>query len=91
MPLVTRVRRVRAPDGSHEHLAGVCTAEGVYFSRIDVASSIESGEEWWAVRDGVRARIRTVPACSFPGCATVYLTTAPDHTPATDLELLPAC
>lgn len=91
MPVVTRVRRVQAPDGGHEHLAGVCTAEGVYFSRFDVAIAIEAGEEWWAERDGARARIRPASSCPFPGCSTPYLTTAPDHTPVTDLERLPPC
>ena len=91
MPVVTKVRRVRAPDGRHDHLAGVCTAEGVYFSRYDVATAIESGEEWWTERDGARARIHTAVSCPFPGCATPYLTTAPDHIPANDLEQLPGC
>jgi hypothetical protein len=91
MQVVTRVRRVQAPDGGHEHLAGVCTAEGVYFSRFDVAIAIEAGEEWWAERDGARAKIRPASSCPFPGCSTPYLTTAPDHNPATDLEQLPAC
>ena len=91
MPIVTRVRRVRAPDGRHEHLAGVCTAEGVYFSRYDVAIAIEAGEDWWLERDGVRARIQRAPSCPFPGCATPYLTTELDHGPLNDLERLPAC
>ncbi len=91
MPVVTRVRRVRASDGGHEHLAGVCTAEGVYFSRFDVADAIEAGEEWWSEGDGARVKIRRAPSCPFPGCSTPYLTTAPDHTPANNLEQLPDC
>ena len=91
MPIVTRVRLVRAPDGGHDHLAGVCTAEGVYFSRYDVASAIDAGEEWWTERDGVRARIRKAPACPFPGCATPYLMTDQGRTPAAELEQLPGC
>lgn len=91
MPVVTRVRRVSAPDGQHEHLAGVCTAEGVYFSRIDVAMAIASGEEWWSERNGSRARIRAVAHCPFPGCATPYLTTEANHDPTNNLEHLPLC
>jgi len=91
MPVVTKVRRVRAPDGRHDHLAGVCTAEGVYFSRYDVATAIESGEDWWSERDGARARIRKAPSCPFPGCAAPYLTTAADPGNGNDLELLPIC
>jgi hypothetical protein len=91
MPVVTRVRRVRAPDGRHDHLAGVCTAEGVYFSRHDVASAIDAGDEWWSECDGARVRIHRADSCPSPGCVRPYLTTAPDHTPANDLERLPNC
>ena len=91
MPIVTRVRRVRAPAGGHDHVAGVCTPEGVYFSRYDLLAAIDAGEEWWTERDGVRARIRTTPTCPFPGCATRYMTTDPDEGPSNALEELPDC
>ena len=91
MPIVTRVRRVRAPAGGHDHVAGVCTAEGVYFSRYDVLAGIDAGEEWWADRDGARARIRSAQTCPFPGCATPYLTTDPGLTTDNALEQLPDC
>lgn len=87
---MTRVRRVRAPAGGHDHLAGVCTAEGVYFSRYDILAAIEAGEEWWTERHGMRSRIRAIATCPFPGCATPYLTTA-GHKLGNTLEQLPDC
>jgi hypothetical protein len=92
MPVVTRVRKVQAPDGEHQHIGGVCTSDGSYFSRHDVARSLDSGEEWWSESGGTRARIRKAPFCPVPGCLTFpYLTTAPDHTSANNLENLPGC
>ncbi len=92
MPVVTRVRMVQAPEGKHEHIAGVCTVEGTYFSRQDVAGAIDAGEEWWTEAGGTRARIRKAPYCPVQGCLTFpYLTTAPDHTPTNNLENLPTC
>jgi hypothetical protein len=82
---------VPSPDGGHQHLAGVCTADGVYYSRQEVAASIEAGLAWWTERDGERAVIRTAASCPFPGCVRPYLTTAPDHAPMSDLERLPNC
>jgi hypothetical protein len=92
MPVVTRVRKVRAPEGQHEHLAGVCTAEGSYFSRQEVASSLDAGEEWWSEGGGTRTRIRKASFGPVQGCLTFpYLTTAPDHSPANNLENLSRC
>jgi hypothetical protein len=89
MPVVSRVRWVTAADGAHEHLAGVFTTVGVYYSRHDVAIAIDSGEDWWCEADGRRARIRTTDTCSYAGCQTTYLTTAPDRS-TLDLEQLPS-
>ena len=92
MPVVTRVRKVQAPDGKHEHIDGVCTSDGSYFPRKQVASAIAAGEEWWTEGGGRRARIRRAPYCPVPGCLTFsYLTTAPGHTVANNVENLPRC
>ena len=92
MPVATRVRKVRAPGGEHEHIAGVCTVVGAYVSRQDVASSLDAGEEWWSEGGGTRARIHKAPYCPVPGCLTFpYLTTAPDHTATNNLENLLRC
>jgi hypothetical protein len=92
MPVVTRVRKVQAPEGRHEHIAGVCTVDGSYFSRQEVASSLDAGEDWWSEGGGTRTRIRKAPYCPVQGCLTFpYLTTAPDHTPTDNLEHLPTC
>ena len=92
MPVVTRVRKVQAPEGRHEHIAGVCTVEGSYFTRQEVASSLDAGEDWWSEGGGTRTRIRKAPYCPVQGCLTFpYLTTAPDHSPANNLEHLSRC
>lgn len=92
MPVVMRVRKVQAPDGRHAHIGGVCTADGSYFSRQHVAGAIDAGEEWWSEGGGTQARIRKAPFCPVQGCLTFpYLTTAPDHTAANNLENLPGC
>ena len=92
MTVVTRVRHVQAPDGTHDHLGGVCTAEGVYYSRYDVADAIDAGETWWSEGDGTRVLIRKAPFCPVPGCLTFpYLTTAEDDQSPSSLEQLPAC
>lgn len=72
---------------------GVCTADGTYHLRNEVAVAIEGGEEWWTDGgDGLRARIRKAPYCPYSDCLTFpYLTTAPDHSRANDLENLPRC
>lgn len=92
MPLVTGIRMVQAPDGRHEHIGGVCTAEGVYFSRDDVASGIELGEEWWVGDEGPRVHIRIARTCPSPGCRTSpYIEADTDATPRYELENLAGC
>ncbi len=92
MPQVRGVRWVLAADGTHEHIAGVCTAERVYFSRDDVASRIELGEQWWVGNDGPRARIRTARRCPSPDCGVeTYIATDSEDAPAFELENLPVC
>ena len=92
MPVVTGIRMVQAPDGRHEHIGGVCTAEGVYFSRDDVVSGIELGEEWWVGTDDPRARIRITWRCPSPGCRTEpYIEASPEATPTYELEKLAPC
>jgi hypothetical protein len=92
MPRVKGVRWVLAADGTHDHIAGVCTAEDVYFSRDDVVNRIEQGEQWWFGSDGTRARIRTARTCPSPGCgASSYITTDSADTSTYTLENLPVC
>ena len=92
MPIATRVHKEPSADGSHEHIEGVCTVYGTYVSRVYVARRIEIGDAWYSSADGVSARIRRIPRCPHARChATPYLTTAPDHTRANNLENLPRC
>lgn len=92
MPTVTRVRKERSADGGHEHIGGVCTTDGAYFTRSYVAARIDAGEAWWSSGGGQLARIKKITYCPRPAClASPYITTAPDHTTANNLENLPTC
>jgi hypothetical protein len=92
VPIVTRVRKELSTDGTHWHIEGVCTAEGQRYSRADVAARIDGGESWLSRGGGTDVPIRTTVSCPMPPCAaSPYLTTAPDHTAANNLENLPRC
>jgi len=90
--VVTRVRKQWSVDGSHRHIVGVCTDDGVHWRRIDVARSIDAGDVWRTSADGHDAIIRTTAYCPHPGCvATPYLQTRPDTNGKDSLENLDEC
>jgi len=92
MRTVNRVRKELSSDRSHEHIEGVGTVEGAHYTRAELAASIDSGEAWYAVGAGQAARIKKVSYCPRPACmARPYITTAPDHTAANNLENLARC
>ena len=94
MPTVTRVRWQRAHDPQpHEHIAGVCTANGRYYTRGQVVDGINRGESWVTAGGGPTALIRELTHCTVVhGClATPYITTAPNDTDANNLDNLPPC
>lgn len=92
VPTVTRVRKQLSADGTHWHIEGVCTEDGTHYSRADVAARIDGGESWSSSAGGAETRIRTIVSCPMPPCsASPYLTTAPEHTAANNLENLPRC
>lgn len=92
MPTVTRVRKEQSQDRGHEHIEGVCTADGTHSTRAHVASRIDAGELWSSQGGGQMARIRKITFCPRPAClASPHITTAPDHTTANNLENLPRC
>jgi Protein of unknown function (DUF3892) len=78
--------------GRHEHIAGVCTSDGVYRTRANVVESLRTGNAWETSAQGSRAKIREVTFCPRPGClATPYITTDRDPSSADNLENLPRC
>ena len=92
MPTVTKVRKERAGDGSHEHIAGACATDGTYWTRAQVTASIDAGSIWYSSGGGSTARVRKIAHCPAWACpATPYITTDPDHTTANNLENLPRC
>jgi hypothetical protein len=77
----------------HEHIEGVCTTSGTHFTRREVVDSMRRGEGWMTRGpDGSSAVIKPMNTCPVTGCpATPYITTAPDHTTANNLDNLPRC
>ena len=76
----------------HEHIAGVCTSDGVYHSRMEVVQSLRMGNVWETLAEGSRARIREIALCKVPGCATTpYITTDRDASAIDNLDNLPRC
>ena len=45
MPVVTRVRKERSSDGTHEHIAGVCTMENYYYTRAQANTFSSTNQE----------------------------------------------
>ena len=90
--MVTHTRKEASADGTHEHVAGVCTTVGTYFTRAEVVSGIDRGETWLTSGGGSTARIKKISYCPRTGCyLSPYITTAPDHTTANNLDNLPPC
>ncbi|XYH94656.1 DUF3892 domain-containing protein [Sorangium sp. So ce1128] len=91
---VTKVRKqtVTNKDGtSHEHIVGVVTNIGIFYTNKAVVDSIDAGHDWYTEVDKEpRAKIKKLKSCSRSGCThSPYLTTNPDHTTRNNLENLP--
>lgn len=92
MKTVTKVRKETSTDGTHRHIEGVCTSDGTHHTRAHVVDSINAGEAWYTSGGGSQARIKPLTYCPAQGCpAKPYITTAPDHVTANNLENLPPC
>lgn len=93
MPTVVGVRKESSADGTHQHIAGVCTDIRLYCPRAEVVAGIDRGEAWSTKGpDGSQATIKKLRFCPAPACmVTPYITTAPDHTTRNNLDNLPAC
>lgn len=87
---VTKVRKERSSDGSHQHIEGVITTAGVHFTRREVVASIDAGSTWQTSAGGYTAIIRKLTYCPRAKCyATPYISTNPDSTKQDNLENLP--
>lgn len=92
MPTVTRVRKERSADGTHKHIAGVCTTDNYYYTRAQVVAGLDAGASWQTSGGGRYARIKKTASCPHGSCPlTPYITTAPDHTTQNNLDNLPSC
>jgi hypothetical protein len=78
-------------DEAHDHIVGVVTSGGVYYSNAEVVASLRVGKVWVTrVADAPPARIRPMVYCPVTVCMhRPYLTTAPDHSERNNLEGLP--
>ncbi len=87
---VTKQRKERSADGSHQHIEGVITTAGVHYSRGQVVASIDAGSTWQTSAGGYTAIIRKLTHCPRANCnATPYISTNPDSTKQDNLENLP--
>ena len=78
--------------GKHEHIQGVCTDSGTYYRRNQVVDSLDAGDSWKTLADGLSARIRKLSGCRHPGCRmTPYITTDADDRAPNNLDNLPRC
>jgi hypothetical protein len=87
----TRVRKERSADGTHEHIAGVCTGT-TYWTRRQVVDSISSGDAWYTDAGGSNAKIEPINYCPRGAClATPYIRTNPNGIGKDNLENLDRC
>ena len=93
MPVVVRVRREPADDGSHRHIVGVLLREGGFRTIQQVIMGISRGEVWRTQgTGGASARIRQADCCPADHCELgPCLSTAPDHSAASNIDALRAC
>lgn len=90
--IVTRVRKETSSDGTHKHIAGVCTSNGTYYTRQQVVDSIDAGNTWKTSADGYEAVIRKRAYCPVATClAKPYIETNRDSTKKDNLENLDPC
>jgi hypothetical protein len=90
--IVTRVRKELSADGTHRHIAGVCTSASIYYARKQVVDSINAGDLWKTSAGQYQATITVMGYCPAAGClATPYIKTDPDSTGRDNLENLPEC
>jgi Protein of unknown function (DUF3892) len=90
--VVTQVRKELSADGTHEHIAGVCTQDGTYHTRREVVERIRAGETWMTSAAGYEAEIEPIVYCPQPNClATPYIRTRPYSTRKDNIENLDPC
>lgn len=90
---VTRVRVEQAEEGGHhEHIVGVCTDNGTFYTRQEVVDSIKTVNTWRTLAAGDYATIRPLRYCTHLGCmASPYIATYADDAAKNNLDNLPRC
>lgn len=91
---VNRVHKVPSSDGVHQHIGWVCREDGGGTATpAEVIASMDRGNDWRTrASDGTTAKIKPLTFCPASGCLhKPYITTAPDHSAANNLDNLPPC
>lgn len=92
MPRVTRVHKEASSDGTHKHIAGVCTDDNYYYTRAQVVASLDAGQLWESYGGMRKAPIEKIRFCPARDCLlSPYIRTVPDSYAADNLDNLPAC
>jgi len=90
--IVTHVRKELAADGTHEHIEGVCTEDGTFFTRREVVEGIRAGETWKTSAAGYEIEIEPIVYCPQPNClASPYIRTRPYSARKDNIENLDSC
>jgi hypothetical protein len=90
--IVAWVRKERSTDGSHRHIEGVCTGAGVHYTCREVVESINAGNVWKTLAEGLEAVIEPVAKCPVPNCSAMpYIRTNPTGSGTDNLENLGSC
>jgi hypothetical protein len=66
VPTVNKVRKEQSPDGTHQHIEGVCTAAGTHYTRKQVVDGIDKGEDWVTSDGNSTAKIKKMTAARLP-------------------------
>lgn len=97
MPVATGARREPAKGGTHDHIVGVCSADG-YFTLAEVLGQIDGGEVWeMAGEDDSSLRIESMGTCPTGSCKFGPYLKAPSlvagnaRSPKDQLRTLPDC
>jgi hypothetical protein len=92
---VTKVckEKDRKDKSTHEHIIGVCTNTGQFYSNQEIVDSLQAGNEWYtSVAGEPMARIESRKSCTYTGCNhKPYLKTEADPSKKNNLENLPHC
>ena len=88
--IVTGVAKGASAHATHEHISEVSTQGAIHYTRQEVIESIEAGDRWRTLADGIETETRVIESCPHPGCTLgPYIQSNPDATGTDNLQNLP--